>query len=162
MFTIEQYSKTITVKLEEISHVLINNLHSIFQTDFLKEGSILLDFTLFIDYYPSLIAIRLFQLDIHETDVCESIEILPENEYFHIAESLVENDKFAEFYEANDEELPKLEEKTFFEWFKKCWETAGGPEVPITAIASRGFDGPYFNLRTQEVFQYRDEIPTSK
>ena len=53
-----------------------------------------------------------------------SEEVLPEVEYYKLNHKQL--DEFFEFYEQHEDTLVSQEQQVFAEWFRQCWETAGG------------------------------------
>lgn len=135
MFTSHQYLGSIERNLEKHSELLIGNLKKVLDYKFHSEVD-LLDFSASIEPTRFELSITMFSMDDEGSEVYEdgphfsgSEDILPEIEYHQLDSDQVED--FFEFYEKNEETLVPLEQKTFTDWFTRCWKEAGGDALNL-------------------------------
>lgn len=138
MFTVDHYIGSIKTNLEKQSGLLVRNLKNITAYNFSSDID-LLDFSAFIEPTRFELSIMMFSMDKEANEVfyegndtsvfAGSEEILPEVEYHQLNESQL-ND-FFEFYEQNEETLVPQEQEVFTDWFRQCWEEAGGTSLNL-------------------------------
>lgn len=140
MFTVDEYIRTIKSSLEKERDLLIENLKKTFTYKFSSDTD-LLEFTPFIEPTRFEVSIRIFSMDKDANEVFNesndaavfagSEEVLPEAAYYQVTDEQL--DDFFDFYEQNEEELVPQEQQVFAEWFRECWETAGGASLKLPA-----------------------------
>jgi hypothetical protein len=138
MFTVDHYIGSINANLETQSDLLVRNLKNIFSYNFSSDID-LLDFSAFIEPTGFELSITMFSMDKEGNEVFDegndptffggSEETLPAVEYHQMNDSQL--DDFFEFYEQNEETLVPYEQKVFTEWFRQCWEKAGGTSLKL-------------------------------
>lgn len=154
MFTVDQYIKSIQLNLNRHSNVLVEKLKNIFAYHFSTEIH-LLDYAAFIEPTRFELSIMMFSMDEEGNEVfyeeadptvfSGSIEVLPEIEYYALADKLL--DSFFDFYEQNEEELAQKEQEVFSLWFKDCWKQAGGQAFNLPTYFGLHDDDQSFDLK---------------
>ncbi|WP_409304914.1 hypothetical protein [Peribacillus sp. SCS-155] len=143
MFTIDNYTNTITNNLELNSEMLIQKLTEIRSLKIYSEVE-LLDFSAFMEPTRYELSIVMYSMDKEANEVfyegddpkmfAGSMNVLQEIVYYQ--ESTDQMDKFLEFYEQNDEEIVIAEQETVKKWFLDCWEKANGQDFKLPSYLS--------------------------
>ncbi|MBT2639797.1 hypothetical protein [Bacillus sp. ISL-39] len=157
MFTVEQYIGSIKANLEKQSGSLVRNLKNITAYNFSSDID-LLDFSASIEPTRFELSIIMFSMDkegnevfyegIDPTVFAGSEEILPEVEYHQINDSQL--DGFFEFYEQNEETLVPQEQEVFTDWFRQCWEEAGGTSMNLPSYFVFHDDYKSYDLKNKQ------------
>lgn len=138
MFTVENYIDSIKIHLEKQSGLVEDQLQKIFSYPFSKDIEVL-DFTAFIEPTRFELSVIMFSMDKEANEVFNqgndstvfagSEDVLQEVEYYQINDSQL--DTFFDFHEQNEELLIPREQNVFAQWFKRCWEKAGGASLNL-------------------------------
>jgi len=138
MFTVENYIDSIKIHLEKQSVLVEDQLQKIFSYPFSKDIEVL-DFTAFIEPTRFELSVIMFSMDKEANEVFNegndstvfagSEDVLQEVEYHQMNDSQL--DVFFEFHEQNEEKLIPQEQNVFAQWFRLCWEKAGGASLDL-------------------------------
>lgn len=138
MFSVDKYINSIKSNLEKQSELLVGNLKKILAYNFSSDVD-MLDFSAFIEPTRFELSIRMFSMDKEGNEVfyegndttvfAGSEEVLPEVEYHQLNDSQLIG--FFDFYEQNEETLVFEEQNAFSDWFRECWENAGGQSLDL-------------------------------
>lgn len=141
LFTTHNYISTLKENLHRNTDKLIHQIRKTISFNYF-EAVDLLDYTAFIQ--PHEISIIMYSMDRTANEVfyqgedstifAGSYDVIEDIEYFNVREDLLK--LFWEFYERNDEFIKKEETQIFVEWFKDCWQQAGGKDHPLPAYFS--------------------------
>ena len=157
MFAVDEYIRSIKGNLEKESESLIVNLKNIFTYNFSSDID-LLDFSPTIDPTRFEVSITMFSMDKEANEVFNegndttvfagSEEVLPEVVYYPLNNGQL--DDFFEFYEQNEEALVSQEQQVFAEWFRQCWETAGGASLNLPSYFVFHDDYRSYDLKNEK------------
>ena len=157
MFTVDQYIGSIKTNLEKHSDLLVRSLNNIFSYNFSTDID-MLDFSAFIEPTRFEISITMFSMDKEGNEVFDegndpnvfagSEEILPEVEYHQVDDSQL--DDFFAFYEQNEETLVPQEQEVYTDWFRQCWEEAGGTSLNLPSYFVFHDDYKSFDLKNHK------------
>jgi len=138
VFTVENYIDSIEVHLEKQSGLVVDQLKKIFSYPFSKDIEVL-DFTAFIEPTRFELSVIMFSMDNEANEVFNegndstvfagSEDVLQEVEYHQMNDNQL--DTFFDFHEQNEEILISKEQNVFAQWFKRCWEKAGGASLDL-------------------------------
>lgn len=138
MLTVEHYIGSIELNLETQSRTVVDQLQNIFSYRFSKNIEVL-EFTAFIEPTRFELSITMFSMDKEGNEVFNeendstafagSEEVLQEFEYYQVIDS--QSDAFYAFHEQNEETLLDQEQHVFAQWFRRCWEKAGGVSLDL-------------------------------
>lgn len=153
LLTIDKYISTVKENLVQHSAQLTEQISKTLQFNYDPEID-LLDYTVFIQ--PHEFSIMMFSMDRDANEVfgdetdsdvfAGSYEVIEDLPYFEVADE----DAFWSFYEPNDEEISKLETEVIVEWFKACWDEAGGEKVRLPAYFTFHDVDPCYDLVNQK------------
>jgi hypothetical protein len=157
MFSAEHYLQSLKTNLEKQSDSLAGKLKEVFAYHFSPEVE-LLDFSAFIEPTTFELSIRMFTMDKTANEVfyeaadpaifAGSEEVLPETTYYQLNED--QSDAFFAFYEENEEVLLPGEQNVMANWFRDCWEKAGGQEVSLPSYFVFHDDYRSFDLKKNQ------------
>lgn len=157
MFTAVNYIDSIRTNLEKQSELLVGNLKSVFAYN-LSSDIDLLDFSAFIEPTRFELSITMFSMNQEGNEVFDegndpavfagSEEVLSEVEYYQVNSSRL--DAFFDFYEQNEDTLMPQEQKVFIEWFRQCWEKAGGPSIELPSYFVFSDDNKSYDLKNSQ------------
>ncbi|WP_203333550.1 hypothetical protein [Planococcus beigongshangi] len=156
MFTVDEYMGSIKADLEKESALLIGNLKNVFTYKF-ASGTDLLEFVPSIEPTRFEVSIRMFSMDKDGSEVFNeandtaifagSEEVLPETAYYHVNDEQL--DEFFDFYEQNEEELMPQEQQAFADWFRECWEAAGGESLKLPSYFAFHDEAKSYDLKNR-------------
>ncbi|UTR12716.1 hypothetical protein MM300_10765 [Evansella sp. LMS18] len=157
MFSVESYIRSIKTNLDKQSDLLTENLKKVFAYNFSPKTD-LLEFSAFMEPTRFEIAIRMFSMDKEANEVFDngtdstvfagSIDVLPEVVYYQLNENQL-ND-FFDFYEENEEKVVQQEQKAVADWFRGCWEKAGGDKINLPSYFIFPDDYKSYDLKNNQ------------
>ncbi|MBD8016834.1 hypothetical protein [Planococcus wigleyi] len=157
MFSVDEYISSIKANLEKESHLVVSNMKRIFTYNFSSDID-LLDFTPSIEPTRFELSITMFSMDKDANEVFNegndqtvfagSEEVLPEVEYYQVNDDQLE--AFFDFYEQNEETLVPQEQQVFADWFRQCWETAGGASLDLPSYFVFHDEGTSYDLKNKQ------------
>ena len=141
LFTTQKYIHAVRGNLQRNSEQLIQQIRKTIDFNYYDKVD-LLDYTAFIQ--PHEISIMMYSMDRKANEVfyqgnesnifAGSYDLIENVSYFNVPDD--QEDKFWEFYEQNDEVISKTETQSIVEWFKDCWNQAGGKSVKLHSYFS--------------------------
>ncbi len=157
MFSVDEYIRSIKANLEKESDSVIANMKKISTYNFSSDID-LLDFSPSIEPTRFELSIVMFSMDREGNEVFNegndqtvftgSEEVLPEVEYFQLDND--QQEAFFDFYEQNEETLVPQEQQTFADWFRQCWETAGGTSLDLPSFFVFHDEGTSYDLKNKQ------------
>ncbi|AUD12494.1 hypothetical protein BN1080_01711 [Planococcus massiliensis] len=157
MFSVDEYISSIKANLEKESPLVVSNMKRIFTYNFSSDID-LLDFTPSIEPTRFELSITMFSMDKDANEVFNegndqtvfagSEEVLPEVEYYQVNDDQLE--AFFDFYEQNEETLVPQEQQVFADWFRQCWETAGGASLDLPSYFVFHDEGTSYDLKNKQ------------
>lgn len=157
MYSVDEYIRSIKVNLEKESDAVVSKMKKISAYNFSSDID-LLDFTPSIEPTRFEISITMFSMDKDANEVFNggndqtvlagSEEVLPEVEYHQLDND--QQEAFFDFYEQNEETLVPQEQQVFADWFRQCWEMAGGASMNLPAYFVFHDEGKSYDLNNKQ------------
>ena len=153
MFTVDEYFASIKANLAQHTETLVNQLKTITELNFAAEVE-LLDFAAFIEPLSHEVSVTLFSMDRDANEVFEeegtpgfagSKSVLDEIVYLDVADD--QSEAFDVFYEEQEEMLIEEEQHIIGEWFRSCFEQAGGAAVELPCYFGVHDEGQTLDLK---------------
>ncbi|MFS0562714.1 hypothetical protein AB1K91_18465 [Terribacillus sp. 179-K 1B1 HS] len=138
MFSIQDYTETVSVCLDKHSEDVIGELKQIFQLPFLPEVETIA-FRMFKEPMAFELTIMYYALDADGNEryydemgdkyAGGSEEVAEDIAYFQLPDDAA--DKFEAFRELQDDAVEKADEQVMIAWFSDCFKRAGGNAFPL-------------------------------
>jgi len=153
MFTVDEYLASIKTNLAQHTDVLVKNLKTIAEANFAADVE-LLDFAAFIDPLSHEVSITLFSMDRDANEVFEeegksgfagSKSVLDEIVFMDVPDD--QSEAFDTFSEEQEETLFEEEQRMIGEWFRSCFEQAGGATVELPCYFGVHDEGQTLDLK---------------
>jgi len=153
MFTVTEYLASIQTNLAPHTETLVNRLKAITASTFATDVE-LLDFAAFIEPLSHEVSITLFSMDRDANEVFEeegtpgfagSTSLLDEIVYMDVPDD--QSETFDAFYEEQEETLFEEEQRIIGEWFRSCFEQAGGDAVELPCYFGVHDEGQTLDLK---------------
>ncbi|WP_214854785.1 hypothetical protein [Exiguobacterium sp. s166] len=153
MFTVNEYLASIQENLAPHTESLLNQLKTLTASTFAADVE-LLDFAAFIEPLSHEVSITLFSMDRDANEVFEeegtpgfagSKSVLDEIVYAVVPDN--QSEAFDAFYEEHEETLIEEEQRLIGEWFRTCFEQAGGATVELPCYFGVHDEGQTLDLK---------------
>ncbi|MDW2885257.1 hypothetical protein [Exiguobacterium artemiae] len=153
MFTVDEYLASIKTNLAQHTDVLVKNLKTIAEANFAQDVE-LLDFSAFIEPSRHDLSIMFFSMDREANEVFEeegtpgfagSKSVLDEIVYMDVPDD--RSEAFDVFYEEQEETLFEEEQRMIGEWFRSCFEQAGGATIELPCYFGVHDEGQTLDLK---------------
>jgi len=153
MFTVAEYLASIQANLAPHTEKLINQLKTLTASTFAADVE-LLDFAAFIEPLSHEVSITLFSMDQDANEVFEeegtpgfagSKSVLDEIVYMDVPDD--QSEAFDVFYEEQEETLFEEEQRMIGEWFRSCFEQAGGATIELPCYFGVHDEGQTLDLK---------------
>lgn len=153
MFTVNEYLASIQENLAPHIESLVNQLKTLTASTFAADVE-LLDFAAFIEPLSHEVSITLFSMDRDANEVFEeegtpgfagSKSVLDEIVYAVVPDN--QSEAFDAFYEEHEETLIEEEQRLIGEWFRTCFEQAGGATVELPCYFGVHDEGQTLDLK---------------
>jgi len=153
MFTVNEYLASIQENLAPHTELLLNQLKTLTASTFAADVE-LLDFAAFIEPLSHEVSITLFSMDRDANEVFEeegtpgfagSKSVLDEIVYAVVPDN--QSEAFDAFYEEHEETLIEEEQRLIGEWFRTCFEQAGGATVELPCYFGVHDEGQTLDLK---------------
>lgn len=153
MFTVTEYLASIRTNLAPHTETLVNQLKTVAELTFAADVE-LLDFAAFIEPLSHEVSITLFSMDRDANEVFEeegtqgfagSRSVLDEIVFMDVPDD--QSEAFDAFYEEHEETLLEEEQRLIGEWFRTCFEQAGGAAVELPCYFGVHDEGQTLDLK---------------
>jgi len=153
MFTVAEYLASIQANLAPHTETLVNQLKTLTASTFAADVE-LLDFAAFIEPLSHEVSITLFSMDQDANEVFEeegtpdfagSKSVLDEIVYMDVPDD--QSEAFDVFYEEQEETLFEEEQRLIGEWFRSCFEQAGGATIELPCYFGVHDEGQTLDLK---------------
>lgn len=153
MFTVAEYLASIQANLAPHTEKLVNQLKTLTASTFAADVE-LLDFAAFIEPLSHEVSITLFSMDQDANEVFEeegtpgfagSKSVLDEIVYMDVPDD--QSEAFDVFYEEQEETLFEEEQRMIGEWFRGCFEQAGGATIELPCYFGVHDEGETLDLK---------------